>query len=59
MKNSKTHVKTARTLDLLNSKLSRNDILNMQAMLQVRGGDGGDPSNGDIIILPPPPPTKL
>jgi hypothetical protein len=58
MKNSKNSTKTARTLDLLNSKLSGNEILNMQAMLQVRGGEGDDPSNGDIIILPPPP-TKV
>lgn len=58
MKNSKNSTKTARTLDLLNSKLSGNEILNMQAMLQVRGGDGEE-NGGNGPIITPPPPTHI
>lgn len=46
--------KTTRDLDLLISKLSENEILNLRAMSSVRGGDEGNGSV-PIIITPPPP----
>jgi len=44
---------TIRNFDLLISKLSENEILNIRAMSNVRGGDGD--GGGDIIIIPPKP----
>ena len=37
------------------SRFSEEEILSLQAMSCVRGGDGLDP----IIIIPPPPPPQL
>ena len=44
---------TKRDFDELISKLSENEMLNVQALSCVRGGDGD--GGGDIIIIPPPP----
>lgn len=44
-----------RNLSLLISKLSENEILNIQAMSCIRGGDGEANGGEDIIIIPPPP----
>jgi hypothetical protein len=53
MKRAGSSVKTTRNFDLLISKLSENEILNLKAMSSVRGGEGV--GGGDIIIIPPPP----
>ena len=42
---------TKRDFDELISKLSENEMLNVQAMSCVRGGDGD--GGGDIILFPP------
>ena len=48
--------KETRNLDLLVSKLSENEMLNLKALSIVRGGDGEGNGSEDIIIIPPPPP---
>jgi hypothetical protein len=55
MKRADNSTKTARNFDLLISGLSENEILNLQTMSCVRGGDGEGNGSGDIIIIPPPP----
>jgi hypothetical protein len=45
--------KTIRNFDQLISKLSENEVLSLQAMSFVRGGEGD--GGGNIIIIPPPP----
>jgi hypothetical protein len=54
MKRADKSAKMTRNLDLLVSKLSENEILDLHAMRCVRGGDGE--GGGNIIIIPPPPP---
>lgn len=56
MKRADKSAKTTRNLDLLVSKLSENEVLNLRAMSYVRGGnaDEGD-GGGNIIIIPPKP----
>lgn len=46
-------VKTVKNFDVLISKMSGKEILNIQEMSCVRGGDGEDP-----IIIPPYPPKE-
>jgi hypothetical protein len=53
MKRADKSAKTTRDLNVLISKLSENEILNLRAMSCVRGGDGD--GGGDIIIIPPKP----
>ena len=38
------------------SEFSENEILDLNAMQYVRGGDGPADGGGDLIILPPKPP---
>ncbi|MCX6256221.1 MAG: hypothetical protein NTV31_17365 [Bacteroidia bacterium] len=56
MKRAANSAETTRNLDLLISKLSENELLNLQAMSYVRGGDP-DEGNGSvpINIIPPHP----
>jgi hypothetical protein len=54
MKRADKSSESSRNLDILISKLSENEILNLQAMSCVRGGDEGD-GGGNIIIIPPKP----
>ena len=56
MKSADKSAKTTRNLDLLISKVSENEILNLPAMMNVRGGDGEGNGSEPIIIIPPPPP---
>jgi hypothetical protein len=52
MKNASKSTGKTRNFDMLISKLSENEILTIQALNNVRGGDGE--ANGDetIIIIP-------
>lgn len=55
MKKANKSAETNRNFDAFISKLSEDEILDLTAMMWVRGG--GDDGNGSgIIILPPPPP---
>jgi hypothetical protein len=45
--------KKIKSFDRFNSALSEKNILSLQSMISVRGGDGEDP-----IIIPPPPPKN-
>jgi hypothetical protein len=45
---------TTRNFDQLISKLSENEILNIKAMLNVRGGDGEAGGGEPVIIIPKP-----
>jgi len=53
MKNVTRSSEAVRNLDLLISKLSETEILNVPAMSCVRGGDGN--GSEPIIIIPPKP----
>lgn len=53
MKRLNKSAKTTRNFEQLISKLSENEILNLQAMSCVRGGEGE--GGGNIILIPPPP----
>jgi len=53
MKKADKSAKVIRNLDHLLSELSDDEILNLQALSYVRGGEGE--GGGDIIIIPPPP----
>jgi hypothetical protein len=53
MKRADKSTKVIRDLDHLLSELSDDEILSLQAMSFVRGGEGE--GGGDIIIIPPPP----
>jgi hypothetical protein len=55
MKRAASSAEATRNLDLLISKLSENEILNLQTMSFVKGGDP-DEGNGNepIIIIPKP-----
>ncbi|HUX57660.1 MAG TPA: hypothetical protein VMV77_11855 [Bacteroidales bacterium] len=52
MKKADKSAKAARTLELIISKLSENEILNLNAMSYVRGGDAEDNGGEPIIIIP-------
>ena len=52
MKKEEKSVKTTRNLDMLISKLSENEILNMSAMSYVKGGVGEDNGGEPVIIIP-------
>lgn len=56
MKRADKSAKATRNLDLLISKVSENEILNLQAMGSVRGGDGEGNGGEVVIIIPPPTP---
>ena len=49
---------TERDFNELISKFSENEILDLNAMQYVRGGDGVGDGGADLIILPPKPPTN-
>jgi hypothetical protein len=49
---------TERDFNELISEFSENEILSLNAMQYVRGGDGVGNGGGDLIILPPKPPTN-
>lgn len=51
MKKANKSAGTNRNFDAFISKLSEDEILDLTAMMWVRGGEGDT-----IIILPPPPP---
>ena len=53
MKNANRTSEGTRNLELLISKLSENEILNVPSMICVRGGDGEANGGGNIIIIPP------
>jgi hypothetical protein len=55
MKRAENSAKTTRNLDLLISKVSENEILNLQALRSIRGGEGEGNGNEPIIIIPKPP----
>lgn len=42
-----------KSLDVILSRISENNILTIDEMIRVRGGEGDDP-----IIVPPIPPSK-
>ena len=56
MKTKAKTVKLIRNDDQLNSMFSEKEILALQSLRTIRGGDGGDNGSGTIIIPPPPPP---
>ena len=55
MKKENKSTKSPRNFDSLISKLSEDELLSLQTMSYVRGGDGEGDSGGNIIIIPPPP----
>jgi hypothetical protein len=52
MKRADNSSETIKNLDQLISKLSENEILNTQSMINVRGGDGEGDGGVSIIIKP-------
>jgi hypothetical protein len=56
MKTTDKSAKSNRNFDRLISKLSGDEILNLNSMMHVRGGDG---NGSEIIITPPPKPVQL
>jgi hypothetical protein len=56
MKTETKNGKSVKKTDQLFSDFSEDEILQLNSMLTIRGGDGLDPGNGTIIIIPPPPP---
>lgn len=56
MKKADKSAGTNRNFDAFISKLSEGEILDLTAMMWVRGGDG---NGSELIILPPPPPPPL
>jgi hypothetical protein len=55
MKRAEKMVKNNRSFDELISKLTGIEILDLNAMSSVRGGEGD--GGGDIILMPPKPPA--
>jgi hypothetical protein len=57
MKRADKSATATRNLDQFISKVSENEILNLQTMFNVRGGSAdGEASGGeDVIIIPTPP----
>jgi hypothetical protein len=56
MKTEVKSVKSERNFSELISKLSVSEILDMNSMMRIRGGDP-DGGGGDPIIVPPPKPV--
>ena len=56
MKRADKSAMATRNLDLFITKVSENEILNLQTMSSVRGGSGDGEGNGSepIIIIPKP-----
>jgi hypothetical protein len=55
MKRADKSAETIRNFDSLISKLSENEIIDLNSMRCIRGGDG----NGSTpIVVPPPPPIN-
>jgi hypothetical protein len=54
MKKSNKITNETGSQNLLVSKFSVNEILTIEELIYVRGGDGD--GSGEVIILPPPPP---
>jgi hypothetical protein len=54
MKTTDKSAKTTRNLDQLISKLSENEILTVQAMSFVKGGEGEGTGSEPIIMIPRP-----
>jgi hypothetical protein len=54
MKRADKSAETIRNFDQLISKLSGNEILNLQAMSKVKGGDGEGNGSETINIIPKP-----
>lgn len=54
MKTSTKSTDTNKNFDLFISKLSENEILNLQAMSHIRGGEADGEGNGgaSVIIVP-------
>jgi hypothetical protein len=55
MKRAEKMVKNNRSFDELISKLTGIEILDLNAMSSVRGGEGE--GGGDIVLMPPKPPA--
>ena len=55
MKKADKSAETIRNFDQLISKLSGNEILNLQTMSHIRGGDGEGNGSEPINIIPKPP----
>ena len=55
MKRADKSAEAIRNFDQLVSKLSGNEILDIQAMSHVKGGDGEANGGGSVIIMPKPP----
>jgi hypothetical protein len=54
MKRAENSAKATRNLDLLISKVSEYEMLNITALNNIRGGDGEGNSGEPIIIIPDP-----
>jgi hypothetical protein len=52
MKRADKSSETIKNLDQLISKLSENEILNTQSMINVRGGEGEADGGASVIIKP-------
>jgi hypothetical protein len=57
MKTRTKKPKLIRDFDQLTSQFSEEEIIHLQSMRSIRGGDGADDGSGTIIIIPPPPPS--
>lgn len=57
MKKSNKIANETGSLSLLVSKFSVNEILTIEELIYVRGGDGD--GSGEVIIIPPPPPKII
>ena len=57
MKRADKSAMATRNLDLFITKVSENEILNLQTMSSVRGGSDDGEANGSepIVIIPKPP----
>lgn len=52
MKKADNSSETIKNLDQLISKLSENEVLDIQAMSHIRGGDGEGDGGGSVISRP-------
>ena len=55
MKRNENSAKTTKNFDLVISKLSENEVLNVEALSFIKGGVGVGDGGADIPIIPPPP----
>jgi len=55
MKRNENSVKTTKNLDLLISRLSQSEILNVETMSFIRGGVGEGDGGEDVPFIPPLP----